>query len=145
MILKKAMLKAIIKVYSELLVTNFYAQISCIVHSKFVKIITILTYLSDCCVCLRKFSRINQIDLVSYMSHKLRAKVMGQLNFVQRLQIANQKGCSDFDTARTSLFLSQKYLTLLRMRRTNVPQIAVLNDRELGMVVFFLWCTLGKK
>ena len=54
---------------------------------------------------------------------------MGQLNFVQRLQIANQKGCSDVDTGRTSLFLSQKYLTLLRMRRTNVPQIAVLNDR----------------
>ena len=56
---------------------------------------------------------------------------MGQRNFVQRLQIANQKGCSDFETGRKSLFLSQKYLTLLRMRRTNVLQIAVLNERVL--------------
>ena len=48
LILKNAMLKAIIKVYSELLVTNFYAQISCSLHSKFVKIITILSHLSDC-------------------------------------------------------------------------------------------------
>ena len=50
LILKNAMLKAIIKVYSELLVTNFYAQISCSVHLKFVKIITILMHLSVCTV-----------------------------------------------------------------------------------------------
>ena len=48
---------------------------------------------------------------------------MAQLNFVQRLQIANQKGYSNFDT-RTRL-------TSLRMRRTNVLKIAVLNERDL--------------
>ena len=45
---------------------------------------------------------------------------MDQLNFVQRLQIANQKGYSDFDTERSSSFLSQQYLMTLRMRDTNV-------------------------
>ena len=38
------MLKAIIEVYSELLVTNFYAQISCSRHSKFIKIIFTLMH-----------------------------------------------------------------------------------------------------
>ena len=51
-------------------------------------------------VCLHKFSRVNQNVLVSYMSNKLRTKIMAQLNFVQRLQIANQKGYSNFDTRR---------------------------------------------
>ena len=50
--LKNAMLKAIMKVYSELLVTDFYAQISCSVHSKFVKVITTLIHLSICAVWL---------------------------------------------------------------------------------------------
>ena len=36
--------KAIIENYFELLVTNFYAQISCSRHSKFVKIISILMH-----------------------------------------------------------------------------------------------------
>ena len=36
------MLKAIVEVYFELLVTNFYAQIFCNRYSKFVKIILIL-------------------------------------------------------------------------------------------------------
>ena len=36
--------KAIIEVYFELLVTNFYNQISCSCHSKFVKIIAILMH-----------------------------------------------------------------------------------------------------
>ena len=44
LILENAMLKAIIEVYFELLVTNFYAQISCSCHSKFVKIISILMH-----------------------------------------------------------------------------------------------------
>ena len=42
LILKNVMLKAIVEVYIELLVTNFYAQIFCNRHSKFVKIIPIL-------------------------------------------------------------------------------------------------------
>ena len=57
LILENAMPKAIIEVYFELLVTNFYAQIFCSCHSKFVKIISILMHriaitvfvsLSDC-------------------------------------------------------------------------------------------------
>ena len=36
--------KAVIEVYFKLLVTNFYAQISCSCHSKFVKIIFILVH-----------------------------------------------------------------------------------------------------
>ena len=152
MILKNAMLKAVIEVYSELFVTNCYSQISCSRHSKFVKIIPILIHstisattqkmrfsikdvFSKCdqirwklqiwshlqkkslmenfifCVmryvCLRKLSCINQIDFVSYMSHKFRAEIMEQLNFVQWLQISNQKEYSDFDTGRSSSFLSQ--------------------------------------
>ena len=42
LILENSMSKAIIEVYFELLVTNFYAQISCSCHSKFGKIISIL-------------------------------------------------------------------------------------------------------
>ena len=42
LILENAMPKAITEVYFELLVTNFYAQISCNCHSKFVKIRPIL-------------------------------------------------------------------------------------------------------
>ena len=52
LILKNAMLKATIKVYSELLVTDFYAQISCSVHSKFVKVVTTLIHLYICAVWL---------------------------------------------------------------------------------------------
>ena len=44
LILENVMPKAIIEVYFELLVTNFYAQISCSFHSKFVKIISILMH-----------------------------------------------------------------------------------------------------
>ena len=44
LILENPMPKAIIEVYFELLVTNFYAQISCSCHSKFVKIISILMH-----------------------------------------------------------------------------------------------------
>ena len=44
LILENAMPKAIIEVYFELLVTNFYAQISCSCHSKSVKIISILMH-----------------------------------------------------------------------------------------------------
>ena len=76
---------------------------------------------SQRCVCLHKFSRINRIDLVSYMPCKLMEKVMDQLNFVQQLQITNQKGYSPFDTGRPSSFLSQQYLTSLCMHHTNVP------------------------
>ena len=42
LILKNSMSNAIIENYFELLLTNFYAQISCSCHSKFVKIISIL-------------------------------------------------------------------------------------------------------
>ena len=38
--------KSIIEVYLELLVTNFYAQISCSGHLKFVKIISILMHIA---------------------------------------------------------------------------------------------------
>ena len=38
--------KAIIEVYFELLVTNFYAQISCSCHSEFVKTLTVFVYIS---------------------------------------------------------------------------------------------------
>ena len=55
---------------------------------------------SHYCVCLHNFSRANQNVLVSYMSHKFRTKIIAQLNFLQRLQIANQKGYSNFDTWR---------------------------------------------
>ena len=41
---KNPMPKAIIKVYFKLLVTNFYAQIYCSSHSKFVKITSILMH-----------------------------------------------------------------------------------------------------
>ena len=44
LILENGMPKAIIEVYFELLVTNFYNQISCSCHSKFVKIICILMH-----------------------------------------------------------------------------------------------------
>ena len=44
LILENAMPKAIIEVYFELLVTNFYAQISCSCHSKFWEIISILRH-----------------------------------------------------------------------------------------------------
>ena len=110
LILESAMFKAIIEVYFELLVTKFYTQISCSCHSKFLKIISILMLRnSHYCVCLHNLSRVNQNVLASYMSHKLRTRIMTQLNFVQRLQIANQKG-----------YLSKHYLTPLRVRRTNV-------------------------
>ena len=91
--------KAIIEVYFELLVTNFYDQIFCSCHSKIVKIISILMH----CIAVTLFiyirlATVNQNVLVSYMSHKLRTKIKAQLNFVQRLQLANQKGYSNFDT-----------------------------------------------
>ena len=97
------MLKAIIEVYFELLVTNFYAQISCSCHSKFVKIISILMHR----IAITVFVYIRQPEfLVSYMSHKLRIKIMVQLNFVQRLQIANLKGYSNLDnSARHDFFI----------------------------------------
>ena len=44
LILENAMPKAITEVYFELLVMNFYAQISCSCHSKFVKTISILMH-----------------------------------------------------------------------------------------------------
>ena len=44
LVLENAMPKAITEVYFELLVTNFYAQVSCSRHSKFVKIIPILMH-----------------------------------------------------------------------------------------------------
>ena len=44
LILENPMPKAITEVYFELLVTNFYAQISCSCHSKFAKIISILMH-----------------------------------------------------------------------------------------------------
>ena len=44
LILENPIPKAIIEVYFELFVTNFYAQISCSCHSKFVKIISILMH-----------------------------------------------------------------------------------------------------
>ena len=46
LILENAMPKAIIEVYFELLVTNFYAQISCSCHSEFVKTLTVFVYIS---------------------------------------------------------------------------------------------------
>ena len=51
LILEIVMPKAIIEVYFELLVTNFYAQISCSCHSKFVKIISILMH----CIAITAF------------------------------------------------------------------------------------------
>ena len=44
LILENGMPKSIIEVYFELLVANFYAQISCSCHSKFLKIISILMH-----------------------------------------------------------------------------------------------------
>ena len=44
LILENAMPKAITEVYFEILVTNFYAKISCSRHSKFAKIISILMH-----------------------------------------------------------------------------------------------------
>ena len=44
LILENAMPKAIIEVYFDLLVTNFYTQISGSRHSKFVKIVPILIH-----------------------------------------------------------------------------------------------------
>ena len=44
LILENAMPQAVTEVYFELFVTNFYAQISCSRHSKFVKIIPILMH-----------------------------------------------------------------------------------------------------
>ena len=98
LILENSMPKAIIEVYFELLVTNFYDQIFCSCHSKIVKIISILMH----CIAVTLFiyirlATVNQNVLVSYMSHKLRTKIKAQLNFVQRLQLANQKGYSNFD------------------------------------------------
>ena len=98
--LDSAMPKAIIEVYFEPLVTNFYAQISCSCHSKFMKIISILMHrIAITVFSLHKFSRVNLNVLFSYMSHELWTKIMAQLNFVQRLQISNQK-YSNFDTRR---------------------------------------------
>ena len=89
---------------------------------------------SLCYVCLRKFSRVNQTGLVRYMSHKLRAKVMDRLNFVERLQIASQKGYSAFDTGRALLFLSQKYLTfcacIVQMSRKQLFWMSVCYGRK---------------
>ena len=51
LILENAMPKAITEVYFELLVTNFYAQISCSCHSKFVKMISILMH----CIAITVF------------------------------------------------------------------------------------------
>ena len=90
--------KAITEVYFELSITNSYPQISCSFHSNIVKIISILIHHIANTVFVCKFSRVNQNVLVSYMSHKLRTKIMAQLNFVQRLHITNQKGYSNFDT-----------------------------------------------
>ena len=108
--------KTIIEVY---FLTNFYTQISCSCHLKFVKIISILMHR----IGITVFVYISFPALhVSYMSHKIRTKIMAQLSFVQRLQIANQKGCFNFDNRRPrDDFLSKQYLTSLCMRRTNVP------------------------
>ena len=102
LILENATPKAITEVYFELSVTNFYAQISCSCQIS-------CSYASHSyyCVCLHKFSRLNQNVLLSYLPHKLRTKIMAQLNFVQRLQ------------ARSSWFSSKQYPTSLCMRRTN--------------------------
>ena len=88
------MRKAIIEVYFELLVTNFsdFLQLSFKICENYLHP---HASCSHYCVCLHNISRVNQNVLVSYMSHKLRTKIMAQLNFVQRLQIANQKGLSD--------------------------------------------------
>ena len=97
------MLKAIIEVYSELLETNFYTQISCSRHSKFVKILPIFMHLTVSAVFVYlSFPASTKLIWSVTFSPKLRAKVMDQLNFVQQLQIANQKGYSDFDTGRSS-------------------------------------------
>ena len=97
LILENAMSKAIIEVYFELLAAIFYAQISCSCHSKFVKIISILMHL----IAITVFVYINFPSSTKMfwlnISHKLRTKIMAKLNFVQRLQIANQKGYSNFD------------------------------------------------
>ena len=116
LILENVMLKTIIEVY---FLTNFYAQISCSRHLKFVKIISNLMHR----IGITVFVYISFAALhVSYMSHKIRAKIMAQLSFVQRLQIANQKGCFNFDNRRArDDFLSKQYLTSLYMRRANVP------------------------
>ena len=45
---------------------------------------------SQCCICLHKFSRVNQIVLVGYMAHKFKGAIIVQLSYDQRLQIANQ-------------------------------------------------------
>ena len=93
--------KAIIEVYFELLVRNFYAQIFCSCHSKFVKTIFIFMHRIAITVFVYiSFSMSIKMALVSYMSHRLRTKRMAQLNFLQGLQIANQKGYSSFNARR---------------------------------------------
>ena len=64
------------------------------------------------------------------MSCKVRAKIMTHLNFIQQLQIANQDGYFDFNTRCLSWFLSQQYLTSLRMHHKDAPCIAVLNEHD---------------
>ena len=82
LILENAMPKAIIEVYFELLVTIFYAQISCSCHSKFMKIISILML------------RI-AITVFVYISLPASTKMFGLVTCP-----TNQKGYSNFDTRR---------------------------------------------
>ena len=91
LILENAMPKAIIEVYFELLVrflrSDFLQLLFKVCENYSHPHASYIHY----CVCLRKFSRIYQNVFISYMSHQLRTKIMAQLNFVQRLQISNQK------------------------------------------------------
>ena len=91
LILENAMPKAIIEVYFELLVrflrSDFLQLLFKVCENYSHHHASSIHY----CVCLCKFSRIYQNVFISYMSHQLRTKIMAQLNFVQRLQISNQK------------------------------------------------------
>ena len=120
-ILENTIPKAITEVYFELLVTNFYTQIFCSCHSKFVKIIPIIFMHPVASPVFGYISFPASNKMFCKMSWKLRAKIMAQFNFVQWLQVVNQDSYSDFNTRRSSWFLSQQYLTSLHMRHTNVP------------------------
>ena len=98
LILENAMPKAIIEVYFELLVSNFYAQTSCSCHSNFVKIVSILMHHIAITVFVYiSFLALNKMIWLVTCSTNSGQKV-AQLNFVQRLQIANQKCYYNFDT-----------------------------------------------
>ena len=100
MILENPMPKGIIEIYFEFLETNFYAQISCNGHAKFAKIIFILMHRIAIAVFVY-ISFPTSTKKFCLAVPQTQDKIMAQLSFVQRLQIANQNGYSNFNTRRT--------------------------------------------